>query len=66
MLADPTLELNGRSGFATITNNNWKDSQQAEIQNSGLAPANDLEAAIDVDLPPGSYTAILRGNPNGN
>jgi hypothetical protein len=37
-----------------------------EIKNSGLAPTNDFEAAIDVSLPSGSYTAILRGNPNGN
>lgn len=66
VLADPTLELNGRSGFTTITNNNWRDTQESQIQASGLAPTNDKEAAIDVDLPPGSYTAILRGNPNGN
>jgi hypothetical protein len=65
LLADPILELNGRTGFATITNNNWRDTQETQIQNSGLAPTNDLEAAIVVDLPPGNYTAILRGNPNG-
>ena len=65
VLADPTLELHGPSGFATVINNNWKDSQRAQIEASGLAPSNDLEAAIDITLAPGSYTTILRGNPNG-
>src|SRR6185436_8649039 len=32
LLADPTLELHGPGGFATVINNDWKDSQQAEIQ----------------------------------
>jgi hypothetical protein len=66
LLADPTLELHGPQGFATVINNNWKDSQQTKIENSGLAPSNELEAAIDVMLAAGNYTAIVRGNPNGN
>jgi hypothetical protein len=61
LLADPTLELHGPSGFATVINNNWKDWQQASIQAAGLAPENDLESAIDVTLAPGNYTAIVRG-----
>lgn len=65
LLADPTLELHGPDNFAPISNNNWRDSQETEIQNSGLAPTNDLESAIDVTLSPGAYTAILRGNDNG-
>jgi hypothetical protein len=65
LLADPTLELHGPGSFATIKNNNWKDSQENQIQTTGLAPTNNLEAAIDVTLSPGNYTAILRGNNNG-
>jgi hypothetical protein len=65
LLADPTLELHGPSGFGVVSNNNWRDSQQTQIQNSGLAPTNDLEAAIDASLSPGAYTAIVRGNGNG-
>ena len=65
LLADPTLELHGPGGFAPISNNNWRDSQENEIQNSGLAPTDDLESAIDATLSPGAYTAILRGNNNG-
>jgi len=62
LLADPTLELHGPDGFAPVSNNDWKDSQEAQIQGTGLAPSHNLEAAIDVTLSPGSYTAILRGN----
>ena len=49
----------------TLSNNNWKDSQREEIQSAGLAPEDDHEAAMDVNLLPGSYTAILRGNGTG-
>jgi hypothetical protein len=64
VLADPTLEVHGPGSFGTITNNNWRDSQEAQIKADGLAPTNDLEAAIDAILPPGAYTAIVSGNGN--
>jgi hypothetical protein len=32
------------------------------IQATGLAPSNNLESAIDANLNPGPYTAIVRGN----
>jgi len=62
-LADPVLELHGPTGFTTITNNNWRDTQEQEIQDTGIPPVNDLESAIVVTLNPGAYTAIVRGNP---
>jgi hypothetical protein len=62
VLADPVLELHGPGAFVTITNNNWRDTQEAEIQATGIPPTNDLESAILVTLPPGTYTAIVRGN----
>jgi len=61
VLADPLLELHGPGSFGTITNNNWRDSQEAQIKADGLAPTNDLESAIDATLPPGAYTAIVGG-----
>jgi hypothetical protein len=64
-LADPTMELHGPSGFVTLNNNNWRDTQEAEIQATGLAPTNDLESAILATLPPGNYTAIVKGVNNG-
>ena len=63
-LADPVLELHGPTGFTTITNNNWRDTQEAEIQATGIPPTNDLESAIEATLAPGAYTAILKGNGN--
>jgi hypothetical protein len=64
VLADPTLEVHGPGAFGTITNNNWRDSQEAQIKSDGLAPTNDFESAIDGTLPPGAYTAIVGGNGN--
>jgi phospholipase/lecithinase/hemolysin len=62
-LADPTLEL--YQGDTLITSNdNWKQSQQAEIAATGIAPSNDLESAILQTLAPGNYTAVLRGANN--
>ena len=63
-LADPVLELNGPDGFATITNDNWEDSQKDEIERTGIAPKDPREAAIVVTLQPGAYTGIVRGRDN--
>jgi hypothetical protein len=64
-LEDPVLELHGPTGFTTIINNNWRDTQEVQIKATGLAPTNDLESAIDAVLSPGSYTGIIRGNNEG-
>ena len=64
VLADPVLELHGPSGFTTITNDNWKQTQAAEIEATGIPPTDDLESAIAATLAPGSYTAIVTGNGN--
>jgi hypothetical protein len=63
-LADPVLELHGPAGFTTIINDNWRDTQEAEIIATGLAPSNDLESAIIATLAPGPYTAIVKGKNN--
>lgn len=59
-LADPMVSLNG-SGGNIATNDNWKDTQQAAIEASDVAPADDHEAAIVATLAPGGYTAIVQG-----
>jgi hypothetical protein len=64
-LPDPVLELHGPGNFQTITNNNWRDTQENQIKQSGIPPTDDLEAAIDITLPPGNYTGIIRGNNGG-
>lgn len=60
-LADPTLELRDANGDLLLSNNNWRDTQQAEIESTGLQPSDDAEAAILANLPPGGYTAIVAG-----
>jgi hypothetical protein len=60
-LADPQLELFDAQGTRIATNNNWKDSQQAVIQSTGLAPTDDAESAILADLNPGNYTGVVSG-----
>ena len=63
-LADPTLELHDANGAVIASNDNWQDTQQAEIQASGLAPPNARESAIIATRPPGNSTAIVRGKNN--
>ncbi|MGI8435886.1 MAG: DUF4331 domain-containing protein [Chthoniobacterales bacterium] len=59
-LADPTVEIY-QGGTRITQNDNWKDTQQAAIQATGLAPTNDLESAVLIDLAPGAYTMVVRG-----
>ena len=61
VLADPMLELRGSGGEQLAFNQDWKDSQQTAIENTGIPPQNDLESAIVATLSPGAYTAIVRG-----
>ena len=60
-LTDPTLMLVDGNGAVIASNDDWKSSQQSEIQATGLAPPNDREAAILTTLPPGNFTAIVCG-----
>ena len=61
-LADPTLELHDANGALINSNDNWKESQQAEIEATGLAPQDDLESAVLVTVATDAYTAIVAGN----
>ena len=66
VLADPVMELHGPGAFATITNNNWRDTQETEIQATGIPPTDDLEPAILTTLAPGAYTGIVKGQNNSS
>ena len=44
-----------------MSNDNWKASQELEIEASGLMPKNDLESAMIVTVPTAAYTAIVAG-----
>ena len=64
-LADPILELHDENGTLVTSNDNWKDTQQAEIEATGIPPADDLESAILATLPPTAHTAIVAGSAGG-
>ena len=63
-LQDPFLELRDSAGVLIASNDNWKDTQMAQIQATKLAPTDDRESAIVTTLQGGSYTAIVRGANN--
>ncbi|PYI94483.1 MAG: hypothetical protein DME97_00465 [Verrucomicrobia bacterium] len=68
-LNDPFLELHDGNGNTIAINDNWKTrpdgtSQEAEIQATTIPPTNDLESALVRLLPPGNYTAVVRGTNN--
>ncbi|MEP6955979.1 MAG: choice-of-anchor Q domain-containing protein, partial [Chthoniobacterales bacterium] len=63
VLPDPTLEIRNVSGIVA-SNDNWRSDQEGDIIDSGFAPREDLESAVIADLPPGNYTAIVRGKDN--
>ena len=73
VLANPTLELHNSTGALIASNNNWvatiiggiiTSDQVAAIRTSGYAPSDPRESAMIVNLPPGNYTAIVRGVDN--
>ena len=72
-LANPTLELHNGTGALIGSNDNWRTTiiggiitmnEVAAIRASGYAPSDLRESAMIVNLPPGSYTAIVRGVAN--
>ena len=64
-LANPTLELYGPGGVPIASNDDWRSTQEAEINASTVPPTNDLESAIVATLPASpsglGYTAVMRG-----
>ena len=69
-LANPTLELHDETGALIASNDNWVQTiiggiittnQVHDIRNSGYVPRDGRESAIIAELPPGNYTAIVRG-----
>lgn len=63
-LQDPILELHDVNGTAILFDDDWRDTQKDAIVATGLAPNDDRESAIVALVPPGNYTAIVRGKNN--
>ncbi|HVF70704.1 MAG TPA: heme-binding protein [Chthoniobacterales bacterium] len=64
-LGDPTLELHDAGGAIIATNDDWADTQAAEINGSGIPPTDERESAIVRTLAPGAYTAVIDGKDGG-
>jgi pectate lyase len=60
-MGNPTLTVYNVYSQVIASNDNWGDSQGAEIQATGLAPSNYLEAAWVGYLSPGTYSAAING-----
>jgi predicted outer membrane repeat protein len=61
-LPDPVLEVHDANGGVTINDDWGQGPNAADIQAKGLAPGNPAESALLLSgLPPGPYTAIVRG-----
>jgi pectinesterase len=65
-LPDPLLELKDANGSTLMSNDDWRQSQEMEINQTGLAPTDDRESALVTSLPDGSYTAIISGKSNAS
>ena len=63
-LQDPVLELKNANGVIVASNDNWQESQENEINQTGLAPTDIRESALVTVLPDGNYTAIVHGKNN--
>ena len=63
-LQDPLLELKNANGSTLISNDDWQQSQEDDINQTGLAPTDIRESALVTSLSDGNYTAIIRGTGN--
>jgi pectin methylesterase-like acyl-CoA thioesterase len=59
-IADPTLELHDGNGSVT-TNDDWQTGDDVNPIPASLQPSDPRESALHLSLPPGNYTAVVRG-----
>ncbi len=64
-LADPWIELYDSTGTLIAQNDDWTSLPAGTIP-EGLEPGSGKESVIVTSLPPGSYTAVLRGADAGS
>ncbi len=64
-LADPMLEVHDGNGAVIAQNDDWR-TEAPVLSGTGLTPADDRESAILLALPPGAYTAVVRGKGNSS
>lgn len=62
-LDDTVLKLHDANG-ASITNDNWRETQEADVTATTIPPSSEKESSIVATLVPGNYTAVVRGKNN--
>lgn len=60
-LQDPALALKNANGSTVMSNDDWQESQETEINQTGLAPVETRESALVTSLSDGNYTAVISG-----
>ncbi len=55
------MELFDVQGQRLALNDNWRESQEEAIEETGVAPVDDAESAILATLNPGTYTGSCAG-----
>lgn len=62
-LPDPTITIYDSAGAVVASNDDFAGAPDggAAVTTAGLAPTNAAEAALQVSLAPGAYTAVVRG-----
>lgn len=58
------IELDHATPRATISNDDWRETQESEIIATTIPPNKNQEPAILATLVPGNYTAVVRGKNN--
>jgi hypothetical protein len=58
------LEVYDSNGVLFASDDNWRENQEQLLLQTGLAPRDDRESAMFLQLQPGAYTAIVRGKNN--
>jgi arylsulfate sulfotransferase len=67
ILSDPTLTVYDGNGVVLATNDNWQDDlNMLEINQDGLAPTDDAEAATLLHAAPGAYSVVVSGADGGS
>jgi len=66
VLSNPSIAVFNQQGYLVGYNEHWQENvqQAAKIARSGLAPSFAREPAMALNLPSGSYTAVVRGQDN--
>jgi YVTN family beta-propeller protein len=61
VISDSLLDLRDSNGTTVASNDNWGETQRADIERTALQPSNDLESGIMIALRAGAYTALVSG-----